>query len=314
MTVQEILTDVYEQIGEPSDLLPYVTPGSPSTFDISLAGAQRLLAWLNRSQRVVSNWKFRDGRLLRIRNLFSNHFFKTYVYSGTASDGADASITLPAGSSAIDDAYNGWIVEITGGTGESQSRMVTDYDGTTLIATVHADWDTNPDATSTFSLYKNFMKYLPSSNSEATKHIALSPVSEICTVLKVRDLEEEYELVPKERTYFFTSGLTIPGTPTAYWEYGNSLYFDVPVDEVRGYELLYARYPSSLTLATDEPEIPAPLHEAILMWCVWQGHKRNQDTTMAYAVKRDLIDFMETMREQREFSAEFENGALILEA
>lgn len=70
--------------------------------------------------------------------------------SGTAQAGASTTITLAAGASATDDEYNGAIVEITSGTGSGQRRIISDYVGSTKVATVSAAWSTNPDATSVY--------------------------------------------------------------------------------------------------------------------------------------------------------------------
>jgi len=72
--------------------------------------------------------------------------------TGTAQTGGASSITLAAGASASDDFYNGWLVTITGGTGSGQVNKVSDYNGTTKVATVENAWDTTPDNTSTYSL------------------------------------------------------------------------------------------------------------------------------------------------------------------
>jgi len=72
------------------------------------------------------------------------------IRNGTAQAGAAGSITLDAGASAIDDFYNRQLLCIVAGTGVGQCRTISDYDGTTLIATVQNNWATNPDATSQF--------------------------------------------------------------------------------------------------------------------------------------------------------------------
>ena len=68
----------------------------------------------------------------------------------------DSTTTINLGSSAssVDDYYNGCIVYIYGGTGSGQVRMITDYVGSTKIATVHVAWATNPDATSDLKIYR----------------------------------------------------------------------------------------------------------------------------------------------------------------
>lgn len=74
--------------------------------------------------------------------------------TNTAQVGSTAStIVLAATSSAVDDFYNGWQIEITGGTGVGQVRAISDYVGATTTATITPDWTTTPDATSTYDLF-----------------------------------------------------------------------------------------------------------------------------------------------------------------
>ena len=73
--------------------------------------------------------------------------------TGTAAAGASSSITLAAG--ATDDMYVGATISITGGTGSGQSRVITNYVASTKVATVHKAWDTNPGASSTYSISPN---------------------------------------------------------------------------------------------------------------------------------------------------------------
>jgi hypothetical protein len=71
--------------------------------------------------------------------------------SGTAQSGSTSTtIKLSSSSSVIDDFYNGLYVEITGGAGElGESFEITDYDGTTKIATIDGEWTTDPVGGST---------------------------------------------------------------------------------------------------------------------------------------------------------------------
>jgi hypothetical protein len=71
------------------------------------------------------------------------------IRTGTAQAGGATTITLDASASATDDIYNYDLIVITGGTGAGQSRFVTDYNGTTKVATV-ASWQTNPSSDSVF--------------------------------------------------------------------------------------------------------------------------------------------------------------------
>lgn len=75
------------------------------------------------------------------------------IESGVAQASASGYITLRSGASAVDDAYNGFLVEIVRGTGSDQKmRLILDYTGASKRATVWPAWDTTPDTTSVYKV------------------------------------------------------------------------------------------------------------------------------------------------------------------
>ncbi len=75
-------------------------------------------------------------------------------HSGTASAGGSTSITLESGASTSNDTYNAMLIRIYGGTGADQQKTITDYVGSTLVATVDSTWDTNPSSDSTYIVFE----------------------------------------------------------------------------------------------------------------------------------------------------------------
>lgn len=72
--------------------------------------------------------------------------------TGSATGGGTNTVTLAAGASSVDDAYLGMPISITSGTGAGSSGIITDYNGTTKVATVLANWATAPAASSGYSI------------------------------------------------------------------------------------------------------------------------------------------------------------------
>jgi hypothetical protein len=72
------------------------------------------------------------------------------VTVGLAQAGAAGTITLATTASATNDFYNNDVVMIDAGTGKGQERIITDYDGTTKVATIEPNWITTPDTTSEY--------------------------------------------------------------------------------------------------------------------------------------------------------------------
>jgi len=74
------------------------------------------------------------------------------VRQNTAQAGGATTITLDTGASAVDQYYQYMAITILSGTGVGQTRIITNYVGSTKVATVAA-WSVNPDATSVFRIY-----------------------------------------------------------------------------------------------------------------------------------------------------------------
>lgn len=76
----------------------------------------------------------------------------SFIRRNTAQAGAANTITLDAGASATNDFYNELWIVLIGGTGVGQARVISDYVGSTKVATITPNWVTNPDATSVFMI------------------------------------------------------------------------------------------------------------------------------------------------------------------
>jgi len=155
-----------------SDLLPYIKD------DIKESGTSRddeLIRYMNRCIRSailptlirsratigLTEWNTEEVtenvRSVSLPSSFaamhSLYCIDTY-HSGTAQAGASTTITLASTASSSDDTYNAMNIRITGGTGDGQQKVITDYDGTTKVATVASSWSTNPDSTSTYVIFE----------------------------------------------------------------------------------------------------------------------------------------------------------------
>ena len=73
--------------------------------------------------------------------------------TGTAQAGAASTITLAAGASAVDDAYAGMSIQLTGGTGSGDdTKQIKTYVGSTKVATIYGAWLTTLDATTVYKI------------------------------------------------------------------------------------------------------------------------------------------------------------------
>lgn len=95
--------------------------------------------------------------------------------TGTAQAGGTNTITLNSGASTYDNYYNSMAVTITGGTGSGQTANVISYNGTTKVATVDANWSTQPTSSSVYSLGIPLRTTPASSTSRYSTYITGSP-------------------------------------------------------------------------------------------------------------------------------------------
>jgi hypothetical protein len=75
---------------------------------------------------------------------------REHVNEGLAQAASSTTLTLNARASAVDDVYIGQKIFIRSGTAADEAKLITDYNGTTKVATVDNAWKTTPDTTSAY--------------------------------------------------------------------------------------------------------------------------------------------------------------------
>ena len=94
----------------------------------------------------------------------------THVNEGLAQGGGANTITLNSLASSVDDTYNGQTCFISAGVGADQALRIIDYNGTTKVATLSRNWDTQPTSGSMYAVMPNtnILNDVPSSEILAT--------------------------------------------------------------------------------------------------------------------------------------------------
>ena len=85
--------------------------------------------------------------------------------SNTAQAGGSATITLDSGASSTDDIFIGSVIRTTGGTGSGQTRAISDYVGSSKVATVSVAWTTQPASDTTFTIDSHVGQYVENSEN-----------------------------------------------------------------------------------------------------------------------------------------------------
>jgi hypothetical protein len=289
MTLSEFRAEVWEISGEDTNLS-------------SAAGILRVDRWINRAYKRILFWRFPDGTQVRFPCLDGLLYFKTVVLTGTIVSAGTQDVTLDDTFGAGLDQYNGWIIEV-----EGVRMQIMDYD-TSRLATVHDAWSTAPTAGAACTLYKNFVRLCESGAVGADENVVLSPVTQVMEIKKITNIKRFWDLVPMERTDTGALRQLTLSYPRQYMRIGNDIVFDYPALEEEYYRMEYVRMPPDLSVDSDVPEIPSYFDEAIILDAVRSVLVWQQDNDEAYARKKDLQDFMLTVKQQGEMGYERENG------
>ncbi len=125
------------------------------------AGQTRLILQYNGSTRTATvdrDWRTNPDNTSEF--VILGDAGRESVNEGLAQGGTSTTITLNANASSDDDAYNGQLVFIRSGTGQDQVALVTDYVGSTKVATIKTrsatgQWAVTPDTTSAYVMMPN---------------------------------------------------------------------------------------------------------------------------------------------------------------
>ena len=103
---------------------------------------------------------------------------------GTAQAGGASTITLAASASSVNQKWTGYRILIETGTGAGQARTISNYNGTTKVATVDVAWSTQPDNTSTY--------HIGSAATHTCNYVGFGPVATLAALKSVNVYYETY--------------------------------------------------------------------------------------------------------------------------
>lgn len=287
MNVQEAIVDVYETIGEPSDLPIYAAGGA---FSIVAAGSVRILAALNRAQDYVSTYRLRGVKPKYFRCMEGSVTFEPVTMSGTL--GAQSSpfktIVLPAafGASATG-RFDEWMYDDT-----VEVRRVLRHVNVGGVSSVVLDkvLPATPEAR-VVTLRQTRFRF-----GNDVDEIAVG--RNVIDVIRIFDLETQSELSRAEDSESVSTFSAAVGTPGSFIKQRQGFVFDIAASDARSYEAHFYAYPEEVEAAADEFALPEAFHVPITLWAAWWGFRRYMETTQAYSTKRDFQDMMATLADE----------------
>lgn len=303
-TVSDMIVEVFENLGESSDLYPY--GATYGTVDLTTAGAQRILKWLNRAYRKVGNTQLADGTLVRFRSFERHAFFTNTVVSATVvAVPSDRTIQI-ADTFAVANRYANWILDIgavdADSQGTEQHLIIANDASTPPILTLADDIVTAPDVGDTVNLYKKWFacSLLSGTGYHDNEFIPIDPREDFLSTMWIYDIQSMRDIKRyDERSPLRKSVLTnvYPGmmwdleTPGGGWwtaGIGGGIEFDMAPVNGLSFEMHYYGVSEALTALTQVPLVPDMFCEMIVKWATRTGLIRDREWDANYALRKEF--------------------------
>ena len=270
MTVEEMVRDVFENLGEPTDLA-YVT--ADDVVDTTSDGWTRVIYALQRGLNAVSRWKNpRTGR--RFRWPGSTSIIQRQVgtpVTGTVATGSTTQVVAADIDTYVDGYFVGWLFEY-----DDEVRRIAYSDSDSIVLTVALS--SAPTAGTTYTLRRT--------------SVAVTAAS---TVLRVIDALNGTELSLVRPESILPTTTPTYGDPTSYYQIGNRLYVD-PVPE-EGYLTIECESLPTIQGTTDEEiDFPEEFLYAVILWATAWGFGRYMNPEMKITLRREFNDYMQSIQ------------------
>ena len=164
------------------------------------AGQTRIIVEYNGTSKVATVdriWKV-NPNATSVFQILANDV-EGHPSHGYAQAGAASTITLESGASSDDDVYIGDLVYISTGAGATQSRLITDYNGTTKVATVSPVWSTQPNSTSVYHIDYGSRVIVDTTNDKTGYSLTSA------TELQIDNIENDTNEIQGNQSNFITA-------------------------------------------------------------------------------------------------------------
>lgn len=313
MTLGEMVQEVFETLGEPSDL-EYRDPVTLDP-DITSLGWKRIVQALNAAQNAISTWKFPEGRQLRFRSLEDVATFKTSssVVTTLMSSGDPSILILPIPSGGPGyTSYVGLRAQFQLSDGTTFTTRITSASPSPhgYYAMMWPAPQNVVGAGTSVTLstreyrFVNVNGLLPPFEAGIIPYDYLN--GEPLEILNVEDISNQQSLEYNSRHEHLIDVELIQGIPGAYYKLATGVRFNIWPNDNITYAVRHMRTPKPFVDDVNAvSELPVNFHPCIVLHASWWGYRRMQENNSAYSVKRDLDDMLRRLRTEFDLEGEF---------
>ncbi len=272
MTLGEMIIEVFDNLGRPTDITPLDTLSDNTTINVALPGFIKIAGWLNQAYEQVARWGKRGSPNPSYAQLVKRSFFSIgpVTLAGVTSVATSFSLTF------TDSTYVGLIppstvlLRITDGTGEGYQSVAYFTDANTLH--LFTEMVAN-DGTSVFELSERGFYW--------TRYIVSPNVP--YAIRAIRDIGNQVDTELANRVENFSQSAAQLGHPSEYFKEGNYIFIDSALDNTYHLEIEYETETMDMALVADVPLIPKVYHPPMILWATYIGKLRYGENSDAYS-------------------------------
>ena len=307
MTILNIVKEIFESLGEPSDLDFWNS--TRTAANTSSVAWKRLVDVVNGGCLALSSWKWPNGRQIRMRHVEDVVYLKMNPVEGVCSGVLPSSLEMAG----LEDGTNLQAGKLLVGEESGATGIVLWSSGTTLMLTgVEGSFVEGEKG----KLYQREWKFETVTAGYDPETVTGIPVltgkGAPIDVIGVYDVESGIALGETERQERYVSVGRNVVAPSSIQRIPRGFVLDTWPLEGAVVAVRFTRGPGVLgyTDTEAEPELPPQFHWGLVLWGKWWGLQRSLETNDAYAVRKDLESFMSQTRTEYDFQDEFVTGQM----
>jgi len=307
MTILNIVKEIFEALGEPSDLDFWNS--TRTAANTSSVAWKRLVDVVNEGCLALSSWKWPNGRQIRMRHVEDVVYLKMNPVEGVCSGVLPSSLEMAG----LEDGTNLQAGKLLVGEESGATGIVLWSSGTTLMLTgVEGSFVEGEKG----KLYQREWKFETVTAGYDPETVTGIPVltgkGAPIDVIGVYDVESGIALGETERQERYVSVGRNVVAPSSIQRIPRGFVLDTWPLEGAVVAVRFTRGPGVLgyTDTEAEPELPPQFHWGLVLWGKWWGLQRSLETNDAYAVRKDLESFMSQTRTEYDFQDEFVTGQM----
>jgi hypothetical protein len=337
MTLDQMLIEVFDNMGRPTDVSPLDKLDDNSTLNPDLWGYKQLQSWINQGYKAITTWRTPNGRFYRHNDMVDRRYIQWGPHvlednmdlTDKSADGYTTGqhlYTFPDDSFYVGNQPPAMVLLTLDGLGDLLEFQEVEPETTQFQALasdleywqvyetqLDADWSSLAYFVDEHTLYtlRDLPWVIPITVGTVyerginwARYQVAQPLNDLYAIRQLRVIDGKHDMEIASRTENFTQNLAEVGRPNEYWREGRYIYFDKHVDQDYTIQLEYYKEANPLVLGTDVPVIPERYHTPIVYWASQRALLRQGENADAYSFRGFLDQEMRSIIKEQDLDVE----------